>query len=325
MKVIKNRLTALGRPVHLAGEYEEKCAGDWLHYDYLAEHAGVTEVGLDGRKSVMFAVIPEPRNPYDPNAVAVSLQNRHVGYLPAEVAAVYAPLLTDLLEQGLVPFIRGQIYMRWLPATEDYPVPKKWVAVDLYVEDTTPPEPIPVWSIHGSRELAAEGAGLLACDAESYWAAPEEHELVVWRDFTSTFQGDYAIVRLVVLPSARPSNTWRVGIQHEGVSLGRLSAVSSRRYRVHLLAAEALGVKLAVVIRISRTDRRDGCSVLIPRYLERLPNGCPVADYEFNLAKPSAPFALTSETTDLPEVRLDFETVHNWEDEEDLPTYKSYT
>lgn len=321
MKVIKNRLTAVGRPIHLAGDYEETCAGAWLHYDYLAEHVDVGAVGLDGRQSVMFAAIPEPDNPYDANAVAISLDNRHVGYLPAAIAAVYAPLLADLIRQGLVPFIRGQIYMRWLPASADYPEPKKWVAVDLYVEDTNVPEPIPVWNIQGTRELAAEGAGLLAYDAESYWATAEGHELDALRDFMSTSDGEYAIVRLVVLPSARPSNTWRVGIQHKGVTLGQLSSVSSSRYRVHLLAAEALGVKLAVVIRVPRPSRRDGCSVLIHRDLLRLPNGCPAADYEFTSEKPPVPFTLTGEITELPDVKVDFETVHTYRDEQDFATY----
>lgn len=321
MKVIKNRLTASGHPIHLAGDYEEACAGAWLHYEYLADHVEVEAVGLEGRQSAMFAVIPEPANPYESNAVAVSLNNRHVGYLPAVIAAVYAPLLADLIGQGLVPFIRGQVYMRWLPANDDYPEPKKWVAVDLYVEDTSVPEPVPVWNIQGTRELGAEGAGLLAYDAESYWATAEGPELDALREFMSTSDGEYALVRLVVLPSERPSNTWRVGIQHKGVTLGQLSSVSSSRYRVHLLAAEALGVKLAVVIRVPGLSQRDGCSVLIPRDLVRLPNGCPVADYEFTSEKPAAPFVLTGEITGLPVVKIDFETVHTFEDEQDLVTY----
>lgn len=321
MRVIRNRLTALGRPFHLAGDYEADCAGSWLHHDYLSEQVEVSAVGLDSRQSVMFGVVPELGNPYDPNAVAVSLHNRHVGYLPAAVARVYSPLLVKLVAQGFVPFVQGQIYARWLPANEEYPVPKKWVAVDLYVEDTAPPEPIPVWNIQGTRELAVQGAGLLDYEAESYWATAEGRELDALRDFESTFEGEYAMVRLVVLPSSRPSNTWRVGIQHGGATLGRLSAVSSNRYRVHLFAAEALGMKLAAVIRVPRLNQRNGCSVLIPRELERLPDGCPLADYEFSVEKPRAPFRLSGEIADLPDLRLDFETVHTFEEEADLVTY----
>ena len=80
-------------------------------------------------------------------------------------------------------------------------------------------------------------------------------------------------------------------------------------------------MKVAAVIRVPRLDQRDGCSVLIPRELERLPNGCPRADYAFSVEKPHAPFRLSGEIADLPEVRLDFETVHTFEEEADLAPY----
>lgn len=314
MREVRNRLTASGKPIHIRGDYEASCPGTWLHYDYLADHVDVGAVGLDGRESTMFAVIPEPGNPYDPNAVAVSLHNRHVGYLPADVAEKYAPILATHIDKGLVPFIGGQIYMRWLPADEDHPEPKKWVDVDLYVENIYTPEPIPVWNIPGTKELTAEGAGLLDHEANSYWATAEGPELDALREFMSTFEGEYAIVRFVVLPSARPNHAQRVGIQHNGVTLGRLSAVSSGRYRLHLMTSEAKGIKLAAVIRVPRQYQQDGCSVLIPRDLAKLPNGLLEADFAFAIEKPPSPFTLAGEIVDGPDVILDFETVHLWDD-----------
>ncbi|MGF6832439.1 hypothetical protein QF015_000588 [Paenarthrobacter sp. TE4293] len=316
MREVRNRLTASGKPIHIRGNYEASCPGAWLHYDYLAEQLDVGAIELDGHLLTEFAVIPEPANPYDPNAVAVSLKNRHIGYLPADIAAKYAPILTLYIAQGLVPLIEGQLYVRWLPANEDHPEPKKWVDVHLYVEDICTPEPVPVWNIPGTKELTAEGAGLLDYEAESYWATAQGPELDALREFTATFVGDYALARLVLLPSERPSHARRIGIQHGGVTLGRLSAVSSGRYREQLLASENQALKLAVVIRICTRHQPNGFSVLIPRHLGTQANGLPEADFAFDVEKPPVAFDLVYEIPDIPEVSIDFETLHLWDDSE---------
>lgn len=319
MRVITNRLTARGKPFYLRGDIEEDCPGEWLHYDYVAMHVGVGTVGPDGQAYTKFAVIPEPANPYDPNAVAVSLSNHHVGYLPASIAEVYAPILAGYIAEGLVPFIDGYIYRRWLPADKDHPEPKVWVKVHLYVEDVEPEDPIPVWDIPGTMELTAQGAGLLDYEQGGYWATAEGPELDALKYFVATFDGEYALVRLVLLPAERPSHARRVGIQHAGVTLGRLSAVSSGRYRDELVATEVHGTKLAVVIRVPRRNWRNGCDVLIPRDLVTLIDGQPMADFEFSVERPPLPFTLSGEVADGPEVAVDFETVHMYydEDEED--------
>lgn len=316
-RVITNRLTATGKPFYLRGDVEEDCPGEWLHYDYLAMHSGAGTVGLDGQVYTKFAVIPEPENPYDPNAVAVSLDNHHVGYLPASVAEVYAPILAGYIAEGLVPFIDGQIYKRWLPANKDHPEPKEWVKVHLYVEDVDVEDPIPVWDIPGTRELTAQGTGLLAYEEGSYWATAEGPELDALQYFVATFDGEYALVRLTLLPAERPNHARRVGIQHEGVTLGRLSAVSSGRYRDELLAAEVHSTKLAVVIRVPRRYWRNGCDVLIPRDLVTLTDGQPVADFEFSVERLPVPFTLSGTIGDGPEVTVDFETVHMYYDDEE--------
>jgi hypothetical protein len=41
-------------------------------------------------------LVPEPWNPHDPNAVAVTVGPHHVGYIPAEMAVNYAPPLLKL-------------------------------------------------------------------------------------------------------------------------------------------------------------------------------------------------------------------------------------
>jgi hypothetical protein len=42
----------------------------------------------------------DPDNPYDHNAVAVWIDEQHVGFLPRAVAAIYSPALTELADEG---------------------------------------------------------------------------------------------------------------------------------------------------------------------------------------------------------------------------------
>ncbi|MGP3725908.1 HIRAN domain-containing protein [Cereibacter sphaeroides] len=76
------------------GEYEFEIVGERFYQDALAAIAGPkTE---DGVEHYCEAVLEhEPRNPYDPNAVAVLIAKRKVGHLPKE----FAPRFLDLLER----------------------------------------------------------------------------------------------------------------------------------------------------------------------------------------------------------------------------------
>ncbi|HEY3534959.1 MAG TPA: HIRAN domain-containing protein [Pedococcus sp.] len=46
------------------------------------------------------SVVADPGNPYDPTAVAVWVEDQHVGFLPRDDAAAYFPALADLAERG---------------------------------------------------------------------------------------------------------------------------------------------------------------------------------------------------------------------------------
>jgi hypothetical protein len=49
---------------------------------------------------VEIALLPEPWNPHDPNAIAVLVGRNQVGYLPAELARDYAQVLGHLAATG---------------------------------------------------------------------------------------------------------------------------------------------------------------------------------------------------------------------------------
>lgn len=62
-------------------------------------------------------LVPEPRNPKDPNAVGVYVKRSHIGYLPADVAPAYGSDLGRLCSSGQTPMVPVHI---WARAYTDY-------------------------------------------------------------------------------------------------------------------------------------------------------------------------------------------------------------
>jgi hypothetical protein len=59
-----------------------------------ADHQEVLKsLVVRNRRSVVATLVPVATNPQDPDAVAVVIEDDRVGYLPAEVAAQYGPML----------------------------------------------------------------------------------------------------------------------------------------------------------------------------------------------------------------------------------------
>lgn len=80
----------------------------------LSKHPGWR--GEDGaeRRDAQVALVPDPANPHDDNAVAVFMDNHHVGYLPREHAAAFHPQLRQLQQQGRYLTTTGRIWGKLL-------------------------------------------------------------------------------------------------------------------------------------------------------------------------------------------------------------------
>lgn len=67
-------------------------------------------------------LVPEPENTYDPNAVRVTIEDRHVGYLSREVAKQFGPLLRAQPSPMLLPaqLHGGEIDLPLLGVTLDF-------------------------------------------------------------------------------------------------------------------------------------------------------------------------------------------------------------
>ncbi len=73
-------------------------AGESHYQEALREIAGTAEGEV--RLEVTAALVPEPANPHDPNAVRVEIDGRLVGYLPRAAAVAYGQLVREPAERG---------------------------------------------------------------------------------------------------------------------------------------------------------------------------------------------------------------------------------
>jgi len=63
--------------------------------------------------TVTAALVPEPTNPYDSNAVMVQVNGTRVGYLSRDDAVAYQPVLRQVAERGGVAMAEGRIVGGW--------------------------------------------------------------------------------------------------------------------------------------------------------------------------------------------------------------------
>ncbi len=61
-------------------------------------HDAIRAVGAD--VEVVASLVPDPANPYDPNAVKVVIAGHHVGHLSRDVAIIFGPVARRITELG---------------------------------------------------------------------------------------------------------------------------------------------------------------------------------------------------------------------------------
>lgn len=86
------------RPTRLEGRTLINVAGESHYQDALHSLVGNSEG--ETRLETTAALIPEPTNTHDPNAVKVEIDGKLVGYLPRQAAIDYGPMVKELAERG---------------------------------------------------------------------------------------------------------------------------------------------------------------------------------------------------------------------------------
>jgi len=84
------------------GAFRYRAAGTDHYQDaiWTAVDGAKSELKRSLRVRTLAMLVPEPRNPHDPNAVAVFIDGRHVGYVPRDPAAALSRRIRALGAAG---------------------------------------------------------------------------------------------------------------------------------------------------------------------------------------------------------------------------------
>jgi len=92
--------------------------GESFHRDTIAAIVGGSQP--EAIKFVTWAaLIREPDNPYDPNAVGIYISGEVVGHLPKRDAAAFAPILDRVAATGRTAYARADIFGGWDRGPDD--------------------------------------------------------------------------------------------------------------------------------------------------------------------------------------------------------------
>lgn len=98
------------RTTILRGHELINVAGESHHQDALRSIIGTNESEV--RVDVTAHLVPEPENEHDAHAVRIEIEGAKVGYLPRELASLYAPALGPIVARGRVPACEAAIVGR---------------------------------------------------------------------------------------------------------------------------------------------------------------------------------------------------------------------
>jgi hypothetical protein len=100
---------ALVDPIDLSGEDSVAVVGESFYQERLSGAAGPKRPGGVELRT-RFALVREPENPHDQNAIAVELEDGGtVGYLSRDDAVAYGPLLAQCAARGRPAVTEGVI------------------------------------------------------------------------------------------------------------------------------------------------------------------------------------------------------------------------
>lgn len=100
-------------------EFELWSKGDWPRVEVVGEsfYADALrslfprQLDDSGRELlVRAALVPDPTNQYDRNAVKIMIDGKQVGHLPKEDAARYQPVLAALVQRGFLPVTNARVW-----------------------------------------------------------------------------------------------------------------------------------------------------------------------------------------------------------------------
>lgn len=194
------------------------------------------------RNDLIAALVPEPTNPHDKNAVMVQINGQHVGYLEKEVAVLYVSAIRDVWNSGHVAATGARI---WASARESWDSSRKLKYVArVSIALNEPHLVLPM------NEPPAGSYSILPWGPALQVTGEEQHQDVL-SDFITGIGDGIALGTLAVIDggTARAPKTL-IEIRLDGERVGQLTPASSQHFVPTVRHLESQGQAVAAWIRV---------------------------------------------------------------------------
>lgn len=193
-------------------------------------------------EDLIAALVPEPKNKFDSNAVMVKINGQHVGYLAREDAARYKPMLAEVLKYGYAPATRARI---WASARPDWDNPRKLRYVANIRLALNPPH-----LIVPLNDPPHEAYSILPWGSALQVTGEEQHQRVLG-DYLNAEGDGVALGTLHIIPggTARAPKEL-IELQIDGERVGQLTPASSAHFVPTVRHLEHAGLSAVAWLRV---------------------------------------------------------------------------
>ncbi|WP_285814406.1 DUF2510 domain-containing protein [Microbacterium sp. USTB-Y] len=195
------------------------------------------------RDGLLAALVPEPSNAYDRNAVKVLIDGQHVGYLEKEVAVVTQPIMRRIIEAGYLPTTGARI---WAVARRDnYDARKLRHHANVRLALSYTGSMLPL------NDPPFEGYSIIPWGG-SLQVTGEEHHQEVLAEYVTDDPSALVIGTLTLIQRGTPKAPKElIEISIDGQRIGQLTPGSSQHFIPTVQHLERQGQTAAAWLRVS--------------------------------------------------------------------------
>lgn len=220
--------------------YGQEISGESHHIKEITRITGKPRLNEETEVETIGALVPEPRNKYDHNAVRLEVNGQLLGYLPKEDAPAYSPVLQALTAAGFLPQVGVRI---WAVTRKDWDTNRLTQYANVRINLDAPELLIPV------NDPPTEPYALLPIGS-SLQVTGEEAHLDLLAPLISHSGESRAIGTLHVdtYQLKNGDNRERVEVRINGTGIGVLTPQTSKHFLPTIRHLEERGLIAAAII-----------------------------------------------------------------------------
>lgn len=206
------------------GWASQEVAGEHHYRDEILRVVGddLTADGADTTRTV--ELIPEPDNPHDRYAVSIRFVNRTLGYLPRDDALRYHRLVSELLDEKLVPIVRARIVVRRVVLWDDDGHTRPDLRVGIYLYLTSPDTAVPI------NDPPERDYTLLPSGGSVQVLKTNDHFDVVRRHLPASGTGMLVVTLAAIDVRTSRTSKRHIDVRLDGERIGQFSAAMSEKF-----------------------------------------------------------------------------------------------